>query len=50
MKTLDYIGNVKRKMTMFVKQQAVEEIMSKPAMVDGFSINATTKSELIRKP
>ena len=34
---------------MFVKQQAVEEIMSKLATVDGFSINAITKSEFIRK-
>ena len=33
------IGNVQRKMT-FVKQQAVEEIVSKLAVVDGFSINA----------
>ena len=34
---------------MFVKQQAIEEIVSKLATVDGFSINAVTKSEFIRK-
>ena len=43
------IGNVQRKMTMFVKKQAFKEIVSKLAMVDGFSINAITKSEFIRK-
>ena len=43
------IGNVQRKMTMFVKQQAVEEIVPKLPTVDGFSINAITKSEFIRK-
>ena len=42
-------GNVQRKMTMFVKKQAVEEIVSKLATVDGFSINVITKSEFIRK-
>ena len=34
---------------MFVKQQAFEDIVSKLATVDGFSINAITKSEFIRK-
>ena len=47
--TVSEIGNVQRKMMMFVKQQAVEEIVSKLATVDGFSINAITKSEFIRK-
>ena len=32
------IGNVQIKMMMFVKQQAVEEIVSKLPTVDGFSI------------
>ena len=43
------IGNVQRKMMMFVKQKTVEEIVSKLTTVDGFSINALTKSEFIRK-
>ena len=47
--TRSEIGNVQRRMMMFVKQQAVEEIVSKLASVDGFSINAITKSEFIRK-
>ena len=47
--TASEIENVKRKMTMFVKQQAVEEIVSKLTTVDGFSVNAITKSEFIRK-
>ena len=47
------IGNVQRKMTMFVRQQAVEEIVSKLAMADGFPIITITKcynkSEFIKK-
>ena len=31
------IGNVQRKMMMFVKQRTVEEILSELIMVDGFS-------------
>ena len=42
------IGNVQRKMTVFVKQQAVEEIVSKQATVDGFSINAIKKKNLLK--
>ncbi|XP_065682373.1 zinc finger BED domain-containing protein 3-like [Hydra vulgaris] len=40
---------VQKKITLFVKQQTIEEIVSKLATVDGFSINAITKSEFIRK-
>ena len=43
------IGNVQRKMMMFVKQQTVEEIVLKLAAVDDLSVNALTKSEFIRK-
>ena len=47
MKTLD--RKLCKEKGMFVKQQAVEEIVSKLATVGGFSINAITKSEFIRK-
>ena len=43
-------GNVQRKKKMFVEKQVVEEIVSKQATVDGYSINVITKSEFIRKP
>ena len=43
------IGNMHRKMTMFIKQQAVEETVLKLATVDGFSTNTITKSEFIIK-
>ena len=42
------IGNVQKKKSIFVKQQAIEEIVSKLTTVGGFSINTITKSEFIQ--
>lgn len=43
------VRNVQRKITSFIKKESIEEIVSKLAAVDGFSINAIAKSEYIRK-